>query len=201
MSAIIKLISAVWNDKKRIVGVLLAVFTIVLVFFGPDASSVTSPTPSKKNSAGKVVPRKSSNGGITFNKKSVPVFWQTTRSRFLSSGASTQTESYREVWQIEPRDEKSAYLVSPRAKAVIYGMDASSDSKLTPSAVVISERDLARLIGITPPSSDSDDSVDGQNLFRLVLSSSPKGGEVMTLKTSDDEQYTVQFEMGQQGAH
>lgn len=204
MSAIIKFICGVWNDKKRFLflGAPIAALALPLVI-GTRADGVTTPPARKAPAAGRAHrPTIKSVPGLTASKRTIPVFWQSTRSRFLSSGASTHTESFRESWQIEPKDEKTAFLISSRGRAIIYGIDATGDGKLSPTAVVISEKDLARLIGLTPANSELEDSVEGQSLFRLVLSSSPKGGETMTLKTSDDEQYTVQFELGQQqGVH
>src|SRR4051812_23038835 len=49
----------------------------------------------------------------------LPVSWQLTRTRFLSSGSTNQTESYREFWELELHSDGLAYLVSPRGKAVI----------------------------------------------------------------------------------
>src|SRR5947209_7536525 len=110
MNGIIKLISSVWNDKNRIVITAFLGLLFAWDFTGHDTQAVTEPVQHKKAAVPKNMNGRRLPAGISVSKRSIPVFWQSTRSRFLSSGASTQTESYRETWQIEPRDEKTAYL-------------------------------------------------------------------------------------------
>ena len=136
--------------------------------------------------------------GSSMMQQSVPVFWQTTRSRFLSSGPSTQTESYRETWKFEPRDDSTAWLISSRGRALVYGKGLlAGGGPKSLAALVIGEHDLARLVGIPLPPSDQEDLQVEANPYRLVPLAGLKGADVLVLKTSDDEHFSVQFEMGQ----
>ena len=139
--------------------------------------------------------------GSSLMQQSVPVFWQTTRSRFLSSGPSTQTESYRETWKFEPRDDTTAWLTSSRGRALVYGKGLLGGGPKSLAALVIGEHDLARLVGIPLAPSDQEDLQVEANPYRLVALAGLKGGDVLVLKTSDDEHFSVQFEMGQSSSY
>ena len=79
----------------------------------------------------------------------LPVAWQLTRTRLLGPGATTLTESFKEVWTLEVRSGGVMYMRSPRANVPVYPSGAETATSV-PKTVVIGEHDFARLVGVAP---------------------------------------------------
>lgn len=132
----------------------------------------------------------------------IPVAWQLTRSKLMGPGATTLTESFRESWTIEMTTSGRMFLESPRARVPAY---AASNTELKtadlPRIVVLSERDLARLVGIQPATETADDEAETlvEPLGRpvsLTLIASGKNALDLTLAWNDDEHYAIHLDIG-----
>ena len=79
----------------------------------------------------------------------IPIAWQVTQASFLSPGSLMQTESFREVWTVEVHLDGRTFLSTPRAKvAVLRPLPEKFDGSKPPSSVVLTQRDLVKLLGM-----------------------------------------------------
>ena len=127
----------------------------------------------------------------------VPVSWQITRAKFGAHGATTQTESYRETWTWEVDADGVATLASLRAHVPVYRVGALRDEAVVPDALVMTEYDFARLVGVFAPAAGAVASVrDGRRFVTIDLSGNSRNGIDLTLSAADDEHFAVHFEIG-----
>lgn len=131
-------------------------------------------------------------------KLDIPLAWQLTKSRLAEKGATTMTESYRETWTIEQRPDGTVHLVSPRARVAAFLPPGEAlKPGVTPSAVIVADTDLARLVGVPVEPLV----VDGEELPRpstpvtLKLVRSPKSGTDVTMAWSDEEHFAVHLDV------
>jgi hypothetical protein len=124
----------------------------------------------------------------------IPVTWQITRSRFEGGGASTETESYRELWTWEMGAAGEGRLRSVRANVPVYNSGTVRAADNLPQALVLTESDFARLVGLAPPSFS--DRPGESRLVTLVLTRGPRSGIDLSINASDDEHFAIHFEVG-----
>ena len=144
-------------------------------------------------------------------KIKLPVVWQMTRARFRSeAGASTHTESYREVWTFEIGRSGVNRLVSPRAAVPVHRSSPSTEQDgkkaFLPQKVVLLQSDFARLIGIPAMVEEAADSTEDPHtelmagvpvLVTLHVGEQAKASDEMIFSISDVEHVAVQFEVGE----
>ncbi len=136
---------------------------------------------------------------LTQTKIDIPVFWQLTRTSFLSKGMAAKTESFREVWTLQTGSQGNVVLISPRSQVPVYKTNLNPTNKYQiPDSVILLESDFAKLIGVSRTDWNEDAEVDSQRskLVTLVISKPPKGGVEMTLDLSDDERFAVYLDLG-----
>ncbi len=124
----------------------------------------------------------------------IPVTWQMTRSRFEGSAASTQTESYREIWTWEMGPAGEGRLRSVRANVPVYNSGTVRAADNLPQALVLTESDFARLVGVVAPGFT--ERPGETRLVTLVLSRGPRSGIDLSINVTDDEQFAIHFEVG-----
>jgi len=84
-----------------------------------------------------------------FVKFELPVAWQITQAKFVSPGPLMQTETFRETWILEFKNDGHLILTTPHAKApVIRPIPEIYDGTKPPDSVILTHRDLAKLLGI-----------------------------------------------------
>lgn len=130
----------------------------------------------------------------------LPVSWQLTRSRLMGPGAATMTESFRETWTLEIAASGRLYLTSPRARIPAYGESREGGTDM-PRILIISERDLGRLVGIKPSQEmqDDDPEATAEPVGRPVtvhLLQSNKSGLDVSLTGSDEEHFALHLDVG-----
>ena len=128
----------------------------------------------------------------------IPISWQVTRTNFLERGVAARTESFRETWTLEIRPQGETYLASSRAKAPVYGI-GKVVAEGTPNAIVLTEGDFARLIGIVPVNWVDDPEHYGDSRTKLVtlsITAPPRGGMELHLNLSEEEHYAIQLDLG-----
>lgn len=131
----------------------------------------------------------------------LPVSWQLTRSKLMGPGAATMTESFRETWTLEVSTTGRIFLISPRARVPAFVDDSHPRSTTTeiPQGIVLSERDLAKLVGIKA-SGDADDQQDlaAEAVGRPVtlLLRQTRGGLDVSLAWSEEEHFAVHLDIG-----
>jgi hypothetical protein len=137
-------------------------------------------------------------------KFDLPVTWQLTRSKLMGPGATTLTESFRETWTLELNATGRVFLQSPRARVPAFASGetpAPADKPVTlPHTLVLSERDLARLVGIKP-GADADDEAEAiaepvGRPVTLILQASAKNGLDVSLAWSEEEHFAVHLDIG-----
>lgn len=142
----------------------------------------------------------------------LPVSWQLTRAGSGRSRATTQTESFRETWTLELRSGRTYFLQSPRARVEVFatsdeaaptaGSSETAGDAVIPKAVVLAERDFARLVGVSaePKTEDGDVdpevAVDLERPITLPLSRAGRASTDVSLIWSDDEHYAVHIDVG-----
>ena len=133
----------------------------------------------------------------------IPIAWQRTKARMAGAGASTVTESFREVWTLELRPDGFLSLVSPRAAVPVYpsaGTKAPRNS--LPGTVVLSEADFGRLVGVNPlrhlegDDADAADPVSAAGRpIMLNLAKPTKNGFDVSLAWTEEEHYAVHLDI------
>lgn len=79
----------------------------------------------------------------------LPVAWQVTQAKFLSPGPLMQTETFRETWILEFKNDGRVVLSTPREKIpVIRPIPETYDITKPPGSVILTHRDLAKLLGM-----------------------------------------------------
>jgi hypothetical protein len=134
----------------------------------------------------------------------LPVAWQLTRTRLLGPGATTLTESFRETWTLEVRPGGLMNLRSPRATVPVYTALApvlKLRAGEAPRALLISEHDFARLVGVGPAGAATDEADDAapgpvQSPLTIQLGKTAKGGTDINLNWSEEEHYAVHLDIG-----
>ena len=131
----------------------------------------------------------------------LPVNWQMTRARFAGSETNTQTESYRETWELEISQNGEATLQSRRGRVGVYRVGAVRALEGEPEAVVLSEPDFVKLLGLKPVSTDelvySGASTKNSNNKLITISlfhEGNKNSSDLMIKLSDDEHVNLHYE-------
>lgn len=127
--------------------------------------------------------------------------WQITRARFQNAQSATQTESFREHWQLVRRRSGGHMLVSPRAKIMVevQAEQNISNAVVGPTVlhVAMTDTDFARLIGVDMPILTQVDPTPAKAPVRLVHLSLQNGevqGKDVVLYASDDEHLAVHLD-------
>jgi hypothetical protein len=124
----------------------------------------------------------------------IPVSWRQTRARFRPTGASTQTESFRETWRLSSDGSGGGWLESGRAKVRVL---KKTQPGPMPFSLIIEEKALGQLLGIIKSQWNIEES-DAQPpvIYQLNLSSP---GEILKLviNFSEEEHYAIQLQVGQ----
>lgn len=137
----------------------------------------------------------------------IPISWQLTRSKLIGPGATTLTESFRETWTLEILPTGRIFLESPRARVPAFDALATTPSpNAVPRSLVISERDLARLVGIKPAQDALEEDMEAsvESIGRpvtLSLVQSGKGGVDVSLAWSEKEHFAVHLDFGNSTAY
>src|SRR5690606_27180751 len=120
----------------------------------------------------------------------IPVSWQLTKTRLMGPGATTLTESFKETWTLEMRPAGVLYLKSPRATVPAYASGSDTSSPV-PEAVVVSETDFARLVGVpTDSAPETEDLEQGAAVARPVtINLNRTRNAEITMSWSEDEHY------------
>jgi hypothetical protein len=124
----------------------------------------------------------------------IPVSWRQTRARFRPSGASTQTESFRETWRLSKDGSGGGWLESGRAKVRVLKKGQTGGQAFS---LIIDEKALGKLLGIIKSEWNAE---EGDQLpppiYQLDLAAP---GEVLklVLNLSEEEHYTIQLQIGQ----
>lgn len=131
----------------------------------------------------------------------LPVSWQLTRSKLMGPGAATMTESFRETWTLEVASSGRVFLASPRARVPAFTEDARPRGSATdlPQTVVISERDLAKLVGIKASSGADDEPeapIDPVGRPVTLNLRQTRGGLDVSLAWSEEEHFAVHLDIG-----
>ena len=128
------------------------------------------------------------------NKIDIPVSWRQTRARFRPSGASTQTESFRETWRLSKDGSDGGWLESGRAKVRVLRKTQPSGQSFS---LIIDEKALGKLLGIIKSEWNLEDADQlPPPLYQLDLAAP---GEILkvVMNLSEEEHYTVQLQIGQ----
>ncbi len=142
-------------------------------------------------------------------KVEIPIAWQRTKARIIGKGATTVTESFREIWTLELRPGGALTLSSPRVRVPVYPGHSGEARNQLPPTVVLSEADFARLVGIVPGRRGASDDIDpadapGDSLDALKMVGRPitlnlaratRNGVDVTLAWSEDEHYAVHLDV------
>jgi hypothetical protein len=131
------------------------------------------------------------------DRMDLPVSWRQTRARVRGTGVSTQSESFRETWQLTSDGSGGGWLASDRAKVHVI---KQIESGAQPFSLIIEEEALAKLIGLVRHdvvSMESGGAVPA--LVKIGLSSS---GDVVKFNVNlpGDVHYAIQFQIGESGA-
>jgi hypothetical protein len=131
----------------------------------------------------------------------VPVTWQLTHTHISGPVTPSLTESFRETWRLEVAPSGMATLSSPRAKVIAYGL--GEPREMVPRRVAVSEWDFARLVGVQPITTFETEDAEAMGLFSrpvfLSLVGGSQGGSDVNLLWSDDESYSVHFQVATGG--
>jgi|GEM_PF-4169537 len=140
----------------------------------------------------------------------LPVSWQVTRARFAGPEAGTQTESYREVWYLEPGPNGEAEIHSHRARVGVYRAGALRDYGRIPPALVLGETEFARLLGLLPADPDMQKAGESgsqtppaargakeasRSFVTLAIGQDKNAPADLRLKLSEDEHFSIHYEM------
>lgn len=78
----------------------------------------------------------------------LPVSWEMSLSGFSQSRVASISESYAETWTYYQQSHGACYLESPRARVAVYGIQRHDELSRMPEAIVLTEEQLAQLLGI-----------------------------------------------------
>lgn len=130
----------------------------------------------------------------------LPVAWQVTSSRSLSSNSATVTESFREVWTLEVGSSGLINLSSPRATVPVYSESSDPMQSSALTWVGIKQGDLAKLLGIAiSADGEFDDATSVKTSDRLVfiqLGRADRQYGGIGLNWSFDQHYVVNIDIG-----
>lgn len=175
---------------------------------GPGVSILPTPRPSSSPSApfpDAPAPRHLSLPDPTpiVRRFDVPVAFQLTRTRTMGFGPSSITESYREAWVLELNGSGMMNLRSRRASVPVFAAGPKTKSVILtgmPRFLLISDRDVARLVGILPPNQGegANDDADGAvgHMLTLSLGRGGRGGTDMTMGWTEEEHFAVHIDIG-----
>ncbi len=127
----------------------------------------------------------------------IPISWQLTKTRLMGPGATTITESFKETWTLEIRSGGVLFLKSPRTTVPAYASGPEGSSPV-PQAIVVGEKDFARLVGVpTEPAPDGEDADPAAALARPVtINLGRTRNAEITMNWSEDEHYAVNLDVG-----
>lgn len=130
------------------------------------------------------------------------VAWQMTASRLLASGTTTVSQSYRETWTLEMARTGGSHLVSPRGRRPIYVAGERHSRFEMPKTFIISEQDLAALVGLGS-SATGGFGEEAESAARVLqvpilvnLARPARGGIDLSVSWSDDEHYDLHLDVG-----
>lgn len=128
-------------------------------------------------------------GSFKLDKVSIPVGWTTTKAFFKSKQVSTQTESYRGVWDLSILENGKAYIrfLDRKVEVVLQG----ESSYGLPKSILINHSAMAFLIGLQKV---YETSVENENIIIIKLSN--RESLEFNLQIDKDAHYSVEFQMG-----
>ena len=114
----------------------------------------------------------------------------------MGPGATTMTESFKETWTLEMRPGGVLFLKSPRATVPAYASGPEAASPV-PQAVVVGEKDFARLVGVPTETSETEETDQAAALARPVtINLGRTRNAEITMSWSEDEHYAVNLDVG-----
>lgn len=128
----------------------------------------------------------------------IPVSWQLTKTRLMGPGATTLSESFKETWTLELRPGGIMFLKSPRANVPAFAGAPEAGSPF-PKAIVVGEKDFARLVGVPaePTAAEADEPETQAALARPVtINLGRTRNAEITMSWSEDEHYAVNLDVG-----
>lgn len=163
---------------------------------GPALAVMDEPMPASQSPAPSAPTAAPTAPSPSVARLDIPVSWQLTKTRMLGPGATTMTESFKETWTLEIRQAGVLFLKSPRATVPAYAAGPEGSSPV-PHAVVVGERDFARLVGVPPDNAEGDDAEQGTALVRPVTINLGKTRNAeISMSWSEDEHYAVNLDVG-----
>jgi len=128
----------------------------------------------------------------------LPVSWRQTRARFRPSGASTETESFKETWSYLTGSNGLKWLESSRAKVQVFHAITEEGRPNTVKAILIDKQNLIRLLGLIKQA-DLDSlapEVEARKVLRLDLSTNSPGIKTI-VNLSEEEHYVVHLRVSE----
>lgn len=196
MCHVLKLCSS-YESSSRL---RLLALSVWIPLISLEARAVTAATPSRSTSSG------AQEAGVL--RLDLPISWQMTRSSGGSDGhrAATLTATYHEIWKLEVRAGSVVFLTSPRARIEALPAAGSLNSTTVPTGIVVTEEQLARLLGIDYQSeqpnekANSDDQVIDPSRYAhpvtIYLSRRSPSASDVSLNWSEDVHYAIHLDVG-----
>jgi len=78
----------------------------------------------------------------------LPILWEKSLSDFSQGGVVTETEHYREKWVLVIEPGLDIYLISPRGRVLVNGLDYSGGLGNMPRKLVLARENFAILFGV-----------------------------------------------------
>ena len=131
----------------------------------------------------------------------IPVRWELTRSLFNGKGFVTESENYRENWQLILKKGAHFYLKTPRKTVPVSGASFTGGFNNMPSVLVIPKQDFARALGLhinlAPQSEEGEEGATLlPDLVSISMKSLAKREQVFHLLVSAEESYQIRVAIG-----